>query len=445
MRKSRLLRSRNFWRAVTLATALSLALPQLWGSAQADPQDDQRRVSGKIAEAEEDLEGTSAELSAAHARLQATEGRLAAARDVLAKAEKYLQDSEDRDQEIAQQLHVAQASEAKAVADLLLTRKKTAKTSDEVGGIARQAYQSGGVGALAVAFTADNADDFAQRVTTIDLALKWQGQILAELAVQRAETVAVQTRLVAVRREVALLKAQSAAQVLKAAAAAVAAEKAKSAVSDIAEQQRKDVKLIADRKAGELDRLADLQAEQDRLAERLRELAAAEREAARRREAAAARPSGSSGSGDSGGSGGSNDAGASDGGSGTLAMPVPGARITSEFGMRYHPIWQTYRMHTGLDLGIGCGTPVRAAASGSVISAGWNNAYGNRLMIAHGQLNGVSLVTTYNHLTSISRSSGSVARGEVIGYSGTTGWSTGCHLHFETYADGVPVNPRGWL
>ena len=88
---------------------------------------------------------------------------------------------------------------------------------------------------------------------------------------------------------------------------------------------------------------------------------------------------------------------------------------------------------------------MRAAADGRVFRAGWRGAYGNSILIDHGIIRGVDLVTTYNHLTSIVVSGGSVSRGQLIGYSGTTGWSTGCHLHFETLEDGLFVNPRNWL
>ena len=74
-----------------------------------------------------------------------------------------------------------------------------------------------------------------------------------------------------------------------------------------------------------------------------------------------------------------------------------------------------------------------------------SGGYGNRLIIDHGIQRGVDLTTTYNHLTSFVVTSGHVARGQVVAYSGTTGFSTGCHLHFETREDGVPVNPRLWL
>jgi murein DD-endopeptidase MepM/ murein hydrolase activator NlpD len=113
--------------------------------------------------------------------------------------------------------------------------------------------------------------------------------------------------------------------------------------------------------------------------------------------------------------------------------------------MRFHPIKHIWKLHTGRDFGAPCGTPVHAAASGDIISAGWGGGYGNRIVIDHGLVKGVGLATTYNHLTSISRGGGHVSRGQLIGYSGTTGTSTGCHLHFEVLENGNFVNPRKWM
>ena len=86
-----------------------------------------------------------------------------------------------------------------------------------------------------------------------------------------------------------------------------------------------------------------------------------------------------------------------------------------------------------------------AAADGRIISAGFNTAYGNRIMVEHGTVRGVDLVTTYNHLTSFAVQGGSVRRGQLLGYSGTTGYSTGCHLHFETIVNGRFTDPMDWL
>ena len=110
-----------------------------------------------------------------------------------------------------------------------------------------------------------------------------------------------------------------------------------------------------------------------------------------------------------------------------------------------HPVLGYPRLHAGLDYAIACGLPVWAAASGTIISAGFSDGGGNVIVVDHGVKRGVNLTTRYLHLSGYERTSGTVAAGDIIGYVGTTGLSTGCHLHFETRENGVPVNPRGWL
>lgn len=118
------------------------------------------------------------------------------------------------------------------------------------------------------------------------------------------------------------------------------------------------------------------------------------------------------------------------------------ARITSPFGNRYHPILHKYLMHTGIDLGASYGTPIKAAESGTVILAGWVSGYGNTVVIDHGD--GVS--TLYGHQSKIAVKSGDpVAKGQVIGYVGSTGNSTGPHLHFEVRVSGKVQNPLNYL
>jgi murein DD-endopeptidase MepM/ murein hydrolase activator NlpD len=129
-------------------------------------------------------------------------------------------------------------------------------------------------------------------------------------------------------------------------------------------------------------------------------------------------------------------------GNGTFIWPV-NAPITSPFGYRTDPVTGAQAFHSGLDLGASCGTPIKAAGTGVVISAGFNSGgYGNMTLINHGG----GLSTLYGHQSSIIVSAGqNVSQGQVIGYVGSTGKSTGCHLHFEVRVNGNPVDPRGYL
>ena len=127
---------------------------------------------------------------------------------------------------------------------------------------------------------------------------------------------------------------------------------------------------------------------------------------------------------------------------GELYWPVPGHhRITSPFGYRIHPILKYRKLHTGVDIGAPNGTPVVSAASGTVIASRFMGGYGNCVMIDHG-----GKVTVYGHLSSRAVSPGqSVSAGETIGYVGSTGMSTGAHLHFEVRVNGAVQNPLNYL
>ena len=123
--------------------------------------------------------------------------------------------------------------------------------------------------------------------------------------------------------------------------------------------------------------------------------------------------------------------------SGMLQRPVPG-RVTSAFGKRRHPILGYTRMHKGMDFRAGHGTPILAAADGRVIRAGRAGGYGKQVRIKHDG----GLITSYSHMSRIAADNGEhVKKGEVIGYVGSTGLSTGPHLHYELYRNGVAINP----
>jgi len=138
---------------------------------------------------------------------------------------------------------------------------------------------------------------------------------------------------------------------------------------------------------------------------------------------------------------------------GRLATPTPGRQAA--YGWRIHPVYGVRKFHSGMDIITGCGTPVVAAADGVVDSASWDGSYGNIIVLRHGdsgggdsgggESGGGAMSTAYAHLDEFAVKSGQVSRGEVIGYVGTTGLSTGCHLHFEVRVDGQDVDPARFI
>lgn len=131
--------------------------------------------------------------------------------------------------------------------------------------------------------------------------------------------------------------------------------------------------------------------------------------------------------------------------SGGFIRPV-GGPVTSPFGWRVHPIFKRKIFHSGVDLGMPMNATVKAANSGKVIFVGWYGGYGKVVIIDHGRINGVPTTSLYAHLSSYRVSVGSsVTKGQVIGNVGTTGYSTGPHLHFEVRQNGQPTNPFNFI
>lgn len=131
--------------------------------------------------------------------------------------------------------------------------------------------------------------------------------------------------------------------------------------------------------------------------------------------------------------------------SGGFIRPV-GGPVTSPYGWRIHPIFKRKIYHSGVDLGMPMNSPVKAANSGKVIFVGWYGGYGKVVIIDHGRINGVPTTTLYAHLNSYRVGVGAkVAKGQVIANVGTTGYSTGPHLHFEVRQNGQPTNPFNFI
>lgn len=283
------------------------------------------------------------------------------------------------------------------------------RASDRVDTIASAAYKGSGLYSAAAVLSANGPQDAISRLGLIGRVTVSEREALDKLAAAQADA--------AVARDQADGAAQRAEDARLAAQAALA--DARTAQED------------AEQAADEVEALIDARAEALAVAEREREkaeqeLARIEQELREFEEA--------------------NQDTAPELSSGELLMPVDGTK-TSDFGMRSDPFTGEQRLHAGMDVAAPGGTPIWAAAAGTVINAGWNDGgYGNFTCLSHGTFEGQGLSTCYAHQSEILVSAGaSVAAGDVIGRVGTTGNSTGDHLHFEVRRDGSPTDPAPWL
>lgn len=418
--------------AAVAAALLSAALvtPVASADPKADAQTKKSKVDSDIVELTEDLAGTSVELTGAYTKLAEAQGQLPAAQAALDAARAVEAEATRKDAEMAGRLAAAEQAQVEAQAAADGSATEIAGTREQIGRLAAASYRRGAVGSeqWSVVMRADSPDDFADRYVLADTLARSHADTMNNLVERAAVQANAQTRLDAVTAQVADLREQARRALAAAEAARADAAAKKSAVDTLIADAAAATAVIESRKAEEEAQLSALKAEQDSLTAQLKKLAEEERAAAARKAAAS-----SSTPAPQGGSGG-----------GSLANPINTYK-TSNFGYRIHPIYKYKRMHTGTDFGGGCSIPVRAAADGRVISAGSAGGYGNRIVVSHGLIGGNSLATTYNHLSSYAVRGGSVSRGQVIGYTGSTGASTACHLHFEVLKNGSYVDPMGYL
>lgn len=289
----------------------------------------------------------------------------------------------------------------------------------------RDIYMHGQLNYLDVVVGAKDFNDFANRVELLRRIVSSDLELISSIKDERDQINQTKQALEEQRETQAKLKEEAAA-------------KKEEIAKHKAEQQAILEKAQTDKATAE-EAYAELEASSNQIAQMLRD-----REAARQAAAAASSgESGSDSSGDSGSSSGGDDSGYYQpvSGSGQMIWPVNGV-ITSPFGYREHPIFGRQILHSGIDIGVDYGTPVHAADGGVVVEAGWISGYGYAVVIDHG--NGTS--TLYGHNESLAVSSGqSVSQGQVIAYAGSTGNSTGPHVHFEVRVGGEPVDPNSYL
>ena len=280
----------------------------------------------------------------------------------------------------------------------------------------RDIYINGRLSYLDVVIGSKDFSDFANRLEVLKRIIDSDITLINEIKKERAEIEAHKQKLEADRAKLVELE--------KAALAKQAEIEQKKAERNVVLQKAQNDRATA------MQAIEELNASSAQVSAMLKERQAARAAAAAAAAAAATQSSGGQGSSDNWVQG-----------TGQLGWPVSG-EITSPYGYRVHPIWGTTIYHSGIDIGVDEGTPVHAADGGVVVWSGWMGGYGYAVVIDHG--NGLS--TLYGHNSELAVDEGqSVAKGQVISYAGSTGNSTGPHVHFEVRVNGDPVDPMGYL
>ncbi len=413
-----------------------------------DPGTAKKKADAQVKTAQADLDDTSAELLTAQSTLTTTTAAVGAAQTEFGSKQRVLIAAESKSIRIAGDLSAARLTETKNAAASKTTATAKARTTTLVGGIARRSYEAGGLGkfALTLKILGSDGPDIAAQMSTADLLLRQQNSVLSKLAGEQATQKVQAVTLSATRRRVAGLKVQADNAVTTATTARNSALTAQNTLLGLQKTQTGARNALAKQKAVEVTNLKVHTEQAAKLGALLRARAVALAKVQKRaadtatRQAATTVPPADPSR---------NRVAArsvvSPTGQGFLSPPMPLSSISSVFGFRINPVDGVRRLHAGVDFPFGCGTAVVAAADGTVVSASSDNIAGNYIVVDHGYVRGQNLASQYEHLSRFVVRSGAVKRGQLIGYSGTTGRSTGCHLHFAVLDNGSYVNPMIWL
>ena len=396
---------------------LACALLAVQGAQASDPlgrkhkqlQHQMRTAQAIFDDASSTLVAATHALSAAEQRLATADRTLAATRVALAAAVK-------TDEVMRVRLQTAQAQLAAAQAAVDQSRAQVAQQRDDIGLFAAETFQQGDPQLMQVIalMQSGSSGEITGRLGVIDSVALKQSALLQQYRDQLAALDAQEQSVAAATHQVAVQQQATAAAVI-----------ARAKLESTAHSQQLTVaRLVHTREAARARAARILRADQARLValkrqdDRIKaEILARKRHDSNRRWR----------------------------GNGMLLRPVDGP-ITSPFGWRIHPIYHYWGLHDGDDFAAGCGQPQYAADSGVVISEYYSSVWGNRLYIDLGNINGHNYTVIHNHLSGYAVGVGQhVGRGQVVGYTGTTGWSTGCHLHFTVLRDGVAVDPARYF
>lgn len=406
------------WTAALLATLLLASGPALLTNAQADDLTDKKnKVKQSLKAAEDDLHESSSAMAAATIKLRNAKNQLLAAQRTLAKTQAELSAARLLDAQMQAKLVAAEAALEKAKWQLIYGERAVEEQRKSIGRLAVASFEFGDPGLLRMSVLLNGAtpEEISTQLGTVDSLMQSESSMLGELQAKEALLVVRRKRVADAKALVAEQRQEAAVNLARKAELEKRATTTRAQVASLVHERTSAANAARAVELADKRKLANLKKEEARIKRLIL--------------ARAAKAKG----GYQGGSG------------GFLYRPVNGP-ITSPYGYRTHPIYGYYGLHDGIDFRAPCGTAERAGASGTVISRYYSDVFGNRLVLDVGRVNGKSMTLIYNHISTYRVSSGQqVKRGDVIAYSGNTGWSTACHLHFTVMLNGVTVDPAKYL
>jgi murein DD-endopeptidase MepM/ murein hydrolase activator NlpD len=397
---------------VLCAAALASG-PILW--AQADNLNDKKhRAQQSVKSAKADLEDASAAAYGAMAKLAAARTELAGAQQRLARVEGQLTAARVVDAQMQAKLAAATLALESAQAQLAAGVRRAKDQRAAIGRLVAADYQFGDPRLLGLSMVLNSQDptQLASQLNTVDSLMDRETATYQRFVADRALLRVAERTVADAQAQVAVQRQAAAANLAKQQVLEKAAAANKAQVAQLVAQQTLFAKRAIDARRADQAKL--------RAAQRAEERITAEILARARR---------------------NHHGGFRGRDNGFLLEPVADSYITSPYGWRIHPIYHYWGLHNGDDFAAPCGKPELAAASGTIIAEYYDAVWGNRLFLDVGRVNGKEMVLIYNHISRYRIRSGFVQRGETIAYAGTTGWSTGCHLHFTVMMNGVAVNP----
>jgi murein DD-endopeptidase MepM/ murein hydrolase activator NlpD len=397
-----------------LATAALAAGPMLSGAQADDLHNKKNHAHAQVQSAQADLEDSSKALSAAYVRLHGAEAKLASAKQVLAATEGELTAARVLDAQMQAKLNAAEAALAQAQTDLAAGIANVKRQRADIGRLAAADYQYGDprLLGLSAVLNAQDLGDLTTQMNTVDNLMQNEKSMLDRLKAAKALLVVQRQRVAAYRGLVADQRQAAAVNLAN-----------KKALEQKAALYSAQVATLVTQRHGAAAWAQKMRADD------ARKLRASKWEEARIKRLILARARTQHG-------------GYSGAHAGFLIRPVANTYVTSPYGWRRHPIYGYWGLHNGDDFHAPCGVPLLASRGGTVIDEYYSDVWGNRLYLDVGRFNGKAMTLVYNHISAYKAHTGdTVSTGETVAYAGTTGWSTGCHLHFTVMLNGVAVDP----